>query len=93
MFTPFKAMIGSNTFANAVWTAPSIIALHFYLQPRVGPLVMTKLFALTLASTFIFWSAFNPKTGLNYRPLSHFVLRFDSYGQKGDYYMGADQVA
>ena len=90
MFTPFKAMMGSNTFANVIWTAPSIIALHFYLSPRLGPLVMTKFFALTLASTFIFWSAFNPQTGLNVRPLKNFVFRFDTNGHKGEYYMGAD---
>jgi hypothetical protein len=60
MFTPFKAMLGSNTLANAIWTVPSIIGVHFYLAPRLGQLKLTKFFFLTLASTFIFWSAFNP---------------------------------
>ncbi|CDW82825.1 UNKNOWN [Stylonychia lemnae] len=93
MFSPIKAMLGSNTLANAIWTAPSLIALHFYLLPKVGPLALTKLFGLSIASTFIFWSAFNPQSGLNVRPLRNYIFKFDSNGNHGEYYMGADQLA
>lgn len=69
LFKPVKAMMGSDTLANVIWTAPTLIGLNYYMLQRVGPLVMTKFFFLSLASTFIFWSAFNPTTGLNYRLL------------------------
>lgn len=54
MFKPFKSMLGSENLTNVLWTAPSLIALNFYMVPKVGPLVMTKFFLLTLFSTFIF---------------------------------------
>lgn len=53
---------------------------------------MTKFFALSLASTFIFWSAFNPTTGLNYRIAKHFPGKFDSFADDGSYFRGADQI-
>lgn len=28
MFTPFKAMMGSDTLANVIWTAPVLIGLN-----------------------------------------------------------------
>lgn len=90
MFTPFKAMAAADTLSNVIWTAPTLIGLNYYMMSRVGPLVMTKFFALTLASTFIFWSAFNPTTGLNYRLLKHFPVKFDSFADDGSYYRGAD---
>lgn len=31
MFTPFKAMAGSDVFANVMWTAPALIGCNFYL--------------------------------------------------------------
>lgn len=93
MFKPLKAMLGSDNLANVAWTAPSLIGLSYYLLPKVGPLVMTKFFALSVASSFIFWSAFNPETGLNYRPLYSKMFKFDSYAEDGSYYMGADQLA
>ena len=52
---------------------------------------MTKYFALCLFSNFIFWTTFNPKTGLNnIRPLSHYLPIVDSYAKDGRYLMGAD---
>lgn len=93
MFKPFKAMMGSENLMNVMWTAPSLIALNLYLLPKVGSLVMTKFFFLSLASSFIFWSAFNPETGLNYRPLYNYFFKFDSNAENGSYYMGADQLA
>lgn len=90
IFTPLKAMMGSNNFLNVALTAPILIGVNQYLLPKLGPLVMTKFFFLTLASTFIFWSAFNPTTGLNYRPLRNFFPKLDSNAEDGSYYMGAD---
>ena len=90
IFRPFKAMMGSDTLANVVWTAPTLILLNLYLQPKVGSLVLTKLFALTYATSFIFWSAFNPASGLNVRPLQGIPMKFDSYDDKGKHFMGSD---
>ena len=92
-FTPVKAMMGSEHLANVIWTAPSLIGLSLYMLNKVGPLVMTKFFFLSVASTFIFWSAFNPTTGLNYRPLYKFLPKFDSFAEDGSFYQGADQLA
>ena len=86
MFKPFKAMIGSDNLANAIWTVPSIIGLNFYMLQRVGPLIMTKFFFLSLFSTFIFWSAFNPQSGLNVRPLKNLLFKFDANAEDGTYY-------
>ncbi len=63
------------------------------MLPRVGSLTMTKFFALSLASSYIFISAFHPQSGLNYRPLSHYFPKHDSNANDGSYYMGADQMA
>jgi len=54
---------------------------------------MTKFFFLSVASTFIFWSAFNPTTGLNYRLLQGWPVKFDSNADDGSFYRGADQLA
>lgn len=86
-------MMGSDVLANIIWTAPTLIGLNYYMLQRISPLIMTKFFALTLASTFIFWSAFNPTTGLNYRIAKHFPGKFDSFANDGSYYRGADQIA
>jgi hypothetical protein len=93
MFTPFKAMAASDVLTNVLWTAPSLIGLNLYLLPKLGSLVMTKFFFLSLASTFIFWSAFNPRTGFNVRPLKHIPFKMDANADNGSYYRGADQVA
>ena len=93
MFKPLKSMIGSDNFWNVLWTAPSLIGLNFYMNQRLGPLVMTKFFALSFASSFIFLSAFNPDSGLNVRPFKRFAPKFDSNADDGSYYMGADQMA
>ena len=63
------------------------------MHKKVGSLVMTKFFALSLFSTFIFMSAINPQSGLNFRPLSGVFPKFDSFANDGSYYMGADQMA
>ena len=60
MFTPFKAMAASDTLANVIWTAPSLIGVNLYMLGKVGNTALTKFFFLSLASNFIFWSAFNP---------------------------------
>ena len=86
-------MLGSDNLMNIVWTAPSLILLNLYMQPKVGPLVLTKFFALSLASSFVFWSAFNPQSGWNVRPLQNLAPKFDCYDSQGRYYMGADQMA
>ena len=63
------------------------------MHKRVGQLVMTKFFGLSLLSSFIFLSAINPASALNVRPLSPYFPKFDSYAADGSYYMGADQMA
>jgi len=93
LFNPIKSMMGSQNFSNVIWTAPALIAVNFYLLPKVGPLVMTKFFGLSLLSSVAFWSAFGPRSGLNYRPLKYFPVKFDSYSEDGAYYQGADQLA
>jgi hypothetical protein len=70
MFKPLKAMVGSDTLGNVVWTAPTLIGLNFYLHRTFGGLFMTKLFALSFLTSYVFYSIFSPQTGLNYRPLS-----------------------
>ena len=60
LFKPIKAMVGSDNIYNVIWTAPSLIGLNFYLHKKFGSLIMTKFFFLTLVSSFIFMSAFNP---------------------------------
>lgn len=89
-FRVFKSMIGSNTFANAVWTVPSLIGVGWYLNSKLGATRTTKFFALSLFSSFIFLSAANPQSGLNIRPLQPYFLKFDSYGNDGSYTMGSD---
>lgn len=93
MFKPIKAMIGSDSFANIIWTAPSLILLSGYMQGKVGSLVMTKFFGLSFLSCWIFYSAFNPDSGFNIRPLKPFIPKFDCFADDGSYYMGADQMA
>jgi hypothetical protein len=92
LFSAFKSMIGSDTAANALWTAPTLLGLGWYMHGKLGATKMTKFFGLTLASSYIFLSALGPQTGLNYRPLASFMPRFDSYAADGSYTMGADQV-
>ena len=86
-------MIGSDTFANFVWTAPTLIGLSYYMHSKVTPLVMTKFFFMSLLSVSLFYSAFNPQSGMNVRPLKPYVhLKFDSFADDGSYYMGSDQM-
>ena len=63
------------------------------MLPKVGQLAMTKFFFLSLASSFMFWSAFNPRTGWNIRPLKHIPMKFDAYADDGSYFRGADSIA
>ena len=85
-------MMGSNNILNVGWTAPVMILFGTYLQKSLGTLFMTRLFFLSMFSTFLFWSIFNPQTGLNKRPLHYEIqgLKFDSCAKDGSYYMGAD---
>lgn len=92
-FKPLKAMIGSDYLGNVIWTAPSLIGLSFYMHRKVGSLVMTKFFFLSLLSVSLFYSAVNPQSGLNVRPLRPYIPKFDSFADDGSYYMGADQMA
>lgn len=92
MFKPLKSQIGSDTFANVIWTAPTLIGLSLFMHKKVGSLIMTKLFFLSLLSTSVFLSAVNPDSGLNYRPLRKIFPKFDSFADDGSYYMGADQM-
>ena len=32
IFSPIKAMLGSENLANVIWTAPSLIGLNWYLH-------------------------------------------------------------
>ena len=81
IFNFLKSQFGSNSFSNVIWTAPTLIGLNWYLKSRgLSNLVLTKLFFLTLISSYIFLSAINAKTGLNVRPLSKVFPSFDSYG-------------
>ncbi len=60
LFKSFKSQIGSDTFANVVWTSPTLILLSTFMHKKVGSLVMTKFFFMSLFSTFIFLSSVNP---------------------------------
>lgn len=92
IFNFLKSQFGSNNFTNVAWTAPTLIALNWYLKSRgVSNLVMAKLFGLTLLSNYVFLSGLNAQTGLNVRPIAKFIPCFDSYGD--NYTMGADQLA
>jgi len=92
LFNFIKSQFGSNTFANVAWTAPTLIGLNWYLRNLgVSNVVLTKFFFLSLISGYTFLSALSPQSGLNVRPLSGFLPKFDSYGS--DYTMGADQLA
>ena len=90
MFKPVKCMMGSENFLNVIWTAPLLIGLNFYMHKRLGALTMTKFFALSFAATWAFYTAVNPESGLNFRPLQKYLPKFDSYADDGSYYMGAD---
>jgi hypothetical protein len=65
MFKSLKTMVGSDNFLNVAWTAPTLLLCDFYMHRKVGSLVMTKFFFLSFMSTFMFWSAVNPESGLN----------------------------
>lgn len=93
LFTPLKAMMASDVFANVVWVAPTLIGCNMYLNGKVPALTLTKFFALSVATTFVFWSAFNPATGWNVRPLKNVPVKFDAFADDGSYYRGADQLA
>jgi hypothetical protein len=55
---------------------------------------MTKFFGLSFLSIYLFWSAINPDSGLNFaRPLKPYLPKFDCWADDGSYYMGADQLA
>ena len=93
LFSPIKGMIGSDNLMNVAWTAPCLIGLNIYMQKKVGSLVMTKFFFLSLFASYIFLSSVNPKSGLNYRAINGFLPKWDAYADDGSYYMGADQMA
>lgn len=89
-----KAMMGSENWKNVIWTAPTLIGLNFYLHKRLGSLVMTKFFVLSLVSSYIFMSIFNPQTNLNVHPIYYInPVKFCSNDPDGKFYMGADQMA
>lgn len=83
-------MLGGNNIANVGWTAPVLIGLNWYMHKLVGPLVLTKLYFLSLASSYIFLSAFNPQTGMSRGLLNGYLPRLNSYAPDGSYTMGAD---
>ena len=93
LFKTIKSQIGSDTFANVVWTSPTLILLSGFMHKKVGALGMTKFFFMSLFSTFIFLSAFSPQSGTNIRPLKGLMMKWDSFADDGTYYMGADQMA
>jgi hypothetical protein len=64
-----------------------------YMHKRVVQLIMTKFFFLSLMSSLIFWSAFNPSSGYNFRPLKHIPFKMDAWADDGSYFRGADQMA
>ena len=88
-----KSMVASDNWLNIAWTAPSLIGLNFYLHQRLGSLFMTKFFVISLVSSFFFLTTFNPKTGLNFRPLHGMFPKFDSDANDGSYLMGASPMA
>lgn len=92
VFKFFKSQFGSNTLANVIWTAPVLVLLSGFMHKKVGPIAMSKFFFLSMFSSFIFISAFNPQSGLNYRPLAKLFPKWDSYADDGSYYMGSDQM-
>jgi hypothetical protein len=93
IFKSIKSQIGSDTFANVVWTAPSLILLNWHLQGKVSPLVLTKFFGMSLFANFIFLSAANSYPELNkLRPARYIMPKWDSFAEDGSYTMGADQM-
>jgi hypothetical protein len=88
-----KSMMGSDNLMNVAWTAPSLIGLNFYMHSKVGSLVMTKFFFLSLFSSFIFLSACNSQSGLNFQPLRPYLPKWNADADDGSYTMGADQMA
>ena len=93
MFKPLKSMMGSDVLANVSWTAPTLIALNVYMHRKVGSLVMTKFFFLSLFFCFAFLSGAPPDSSLNFRPLARILPKIDAYADDGSYYMGADPMA
>lgn len=89
----FKSLMGSENFLNVAWTAPTLIGLNYYLHKQLGALVMTKLFTISLVSSYFFMSTFNPTVKLNFRPLQGFIPKLDSFANDGSYFMGADSLA
>lgn len=91
LFTFFKSQFGSDRLANVSWTAPALIGLNWYLHSKVGPLVLSKLFFLSLFSSYIFLSALNGNKNLRLGLQKWF--KWDCYAEDGSYTMGADQMA
>ena len=54
---------------------------------------MTKLFFISLVSSYFFMSTFNPNIKLNFRPLQGILPKIDSNANDGSYLMGADSMA
>jgi len=80
----FRSQMGSNNFANAVWTIPSLIFVGQYMHGKVGWMTMFKFTPLALFSILAFQTAFNPnpesRALANIRLLGGLLPRFDSIG-------------
>ena len=80
----FRSQMGSNNFANAVWTIPSLIFVGQYMHGKVGWMTMFKFTPLALLSILAFQTAFNPnpesRALANIRLLGGLLPRFDSIG-------------
>ena len=90
LFKNIKSQFGTDNLLSVSWTAPSLILANLYMNKKVGSLIMTKFFFLSLFGCVLFRSTFNPDSGLNFRPLRPFLPKFDSNADDGSYYMGAD---
>jgi hypothetical protein len=55
-----RGMIGTDRFANAVWTIPTLLMLGIHMQSRVGAVTMLKFGTLTMVATASSWMAFGP---------------------------------
>ena len=86
----FKSLIGCDKLVG-IWTAPALILLNAYFLRSFGSLFMSKFFALSVFSTYAFYSIFNPASGLNVRLLKSSFPNFDCW-EDGQYYMGADII-
>ena len=90
-------MLASDKLLNVAWTAPLLIVGGTYLQQKIGVLNCTKFFAMSILSTYLFMSAFGPRTelgSLNLRSMyKQMMPDWDCFDDVNHKMIGADGVA